>query len=84
MSDDLGSGLRGAVRLAVANVSWRDAVDPHQSEMLRASFGGIDAANYEGVKARFGTNAARAWQDGVNARERYFEAVSKAPVLDED
>jgi hypothetical protein len=61
---------------AFANCAWLDAVTPDQAAGLRAEFGGGDPETYETVKARLGEEAANAWQDGCNARERFFASVS--------
>jgi len=60
---------------AFAHCAWADAADPTHGANLRAMFGGGDAITFEQVKDRLGDKAAEAWQQGVDARQKFFEAV---------
>jgi len=60
---------------AFASCAWQDAVDPIHSAGLRAIFGGGEAVTIEDVERQLGAEAAQAWRDAVDARERFFSTA---------
>jgi hypothetical protein len=60
-----------------ASCAWQDGVTPDIAAQLRASVGSTVApATYDEVKDRLGQKAADAWQEGVDARKRFFAATA--------
>lgn len=71
--------LKRRIRDAAAQVAFRFAADPAGAENMRAVWGGTayDAAS---VEAEFGPDAAQAWTDASDARQRFFAAMREREV----
>lgn len=59
-----------------ASAMFQHAINPAGASYLARRFGGDETpVTKEDVKARFGDEAAGAWQDARDARARYFAAI---------
>ncbi len=74
----MASDLDKVRNRAAACCAWDDAANPEHSRSVSEYLGlHYIPFNRESVQQRFGERAAKAWQDAVDARSEFYDAVQQ-------